>query len=64
MLIFDIFEPWLLYYYLYKINFKISFRKTTILPNGLVPDQDRRFVGPDMSLNCLRKLSADDKSRC
>ena len=31
--------------------------------NGLDPDQDRRFVGPDLGPNCLQRLSADDKSR-
>ena len=30
-------------------------------PNGLDPDQDRHFVGPDLGPNCLERLSADDK---
>ena len=30
--------------------------------NGLDPDQDQRFVGPDLGPNCLQRLSADDKS--
>ena len=30
--------------------------------NGLVPDQGRRFVGPDLGPDCLQRLSADDKS--
>ena len=30
--------------------------------NGLDPDQDRRSVGHDLCINCLQKLSADDKS--
>ena len=29
--------------------------------NGLDPDQDRHYVGPDLGSNCLRCLSADDK---
>ena len=29
--------------------------------NGLDPDQDRHSVCPDMSPNCLQRLSADDK---
>ena len=32
------------------------------MPNSLEPDQDRRFVGPDLGPNCLQRLSADDKS--
>ena len=29
--------------------------------NHLDPDRDRRFVGPDLGPNYLRRLSADDK---
>ena len=28
----------------------------------LDPDQARHFVGPDLDLNCLKRLSADNKS--
>ena len=28
------------------------------MSNGLNPDQDRRFVGPDPGPNCLQRLSA------
>ena len=31
------------------------------MSNGLDPDQDRRFVGPDMGSDCFQRLSADDK---
>ena len=31
--------------------------------NSLDPDQDRQNVGPDLGPNCLKRLSADDKSR-
>ena len=31
--------------------------------NSLDPDQARRFVGPDLDLNCLQRLSADDTSK-
>ena len=31
--------------------------------NSLDPDQDRRYVGPDLGPNCLQRLSLDDKSR-
>ena len=31
--------------------------------NSSDPDQDRRFVGPDLSPNCLQRLSTDDKIR-
>ena len=30
--------------------------------NGLDPDQDRRYVGPDLGPNCLQRLSADDRT--
>ena len=42
---------------------KKSFRNTIRVSNSLDPDQARRFVGPDMGLNCWQRLSADDKSR-
>ena len=31
------------------------------MSNGLDPDQDQHSVGPDLSPNCLQRLSADDK---
>ena len=31
--------------------------------SSLDPDQARQIVGPDLGLNCLQRLSADDKSR-
>ena len=37
---------------------KNSFRNTIIVSNNLVPDQAQHFVGPDLGLNCLQKLSA------
>ena len=40
---------------------KNSFTNTIRVPNSLDPDQVRRFVGPDLGLNCLQRLSADDK---
>ena len=30
------------------------------MSNSLDPDQDGHFVGPDLSPNCLQRLSADD----
>ena len=30
---------------------------------SLDPDQARHFVGPDLSLNCLQRLSADGNNR-
>ena len=30
--------------------------------NGLEPDQDQQFVGPDLSPNGSQRLSTDDKS--
>ena len=32
------------------------------MSNSLDPDQDRRFVGPDLGPNCLQRLSAEDKN--
>ena len=32
------------------------------MSNSLKPDQDRHSVGPDLSPNCLQRLSEDDKS--
>ena len=32
------------------------------MSNSLEPDQARHFVGPDLGLNCLQRLSADDTS--
>ena len=36
---------------------------TIRLSNSLDPDQAGHFVGPDLGLNCLQRLSADDRSR-
>ena len=36
-----------------------SFMNTIRVSNSLGPDQVRRFVGPDLSPNCLQRLSAD-----
>ena len=33
---------------------------TIRVPNSLDPDQDRHSVGPDLGLNCLQILSADN----
>ena len=49
--------------FFFKINFfKKKKKKTIRVSNSLVPDQARCFVGPDLGLNCLQRLSADDKS--
>ena len=32
------------------------------MSNSLDQDQDRHSMGPDLGLNCLQRLSADDKS--
>ena len=48
-----------------KLTFsKKSFRNIIRLSNGLDPDQDRHFVGPDLGTNCLQRLSADGESHC
>ena len=51
-----------------KKNFKKFFKKyfcglLITFANNLDPDQDRHSVGPDLDLNCLQRLSADDKSQ-
>ena len=52
------------FFFLFTLTFsKDSFRDTITVSNGLDPDQARHFVGPDLSPNCLQRLSADDKSR-
>ena len=38
---------------------KKSFGNTIRVTNSLDPEQDRRFVGPDLGTNCLQRLSAD-----
>ena len=35
---------------------------TIRLSNSLDPDQEAQNVGPDLSPNCLQRLSADNKS--
>ena len=32
------------------------------MSNSLDPDQAQQFFGPDLGLNCLQRLSADNKS--
>ena len=45
-----------------KLHFsKSSFSNAIRVSNGLDPDQDRRFVSPDLGPNCLQRLSADAK---
>ena len=46
-----------------KLTFqKILSEKLSRVSNGLDPDQERHCVGPDLGLNCLQRLSANDKS--
>ena len=33
------------------------------MSNNSDPDQDRQTVGPELGLNCLQRLSADNKSQ-
>ena len=37
-----------------------SIRNTIRVSNSLDPDQAQHSVGPDLGLNCLQKLSAED----
>ena len=51
----------------FKINFFKNFfqeHNQSRVSNGLEPNQDRHSVSPDLGLNCLHRLSADDRSRC
>ena len=42
---------------------KNSFRNTARVSNSLDPDKARHSVGQDLGINCLQRLSADNK-RC
>ena len=47
-----------------KLTFsKKAFRNTIRMTNSLDSDQHRHVVGPDLDLNCLQRLSADDKRK-
>ena len=46
-----------------KLFEKKNFRNITKVSNSLDPDQDQRFVGPDLGPNCLSRLSADNTGR-
>ena len=44
-------------------NFKRFLQDYSIrVANSLGPDQDQHFAGPDLGLNCLQRLSVDNKS--
>ena len=43
---------------------KNSFKNNIRVSNCLDPDQDGHSFSPDLSPNCLHRLSADDKSCC
>ena len=48
----------------FKINFsKKSSTDTIRVSNSLDSDQDPHYVGPDLGVNCLQRLSADDKGK-
>ena len=42
---------------------KTSFRNIIRVSNSLDPDQAQRYIGSDLGLTCLQRLSADDTSR-
>ena len=42
---------------------KNTSRNTIRVSNSMEPEQARQNVGPDLGLNCLQRLSADDTSR-
>ena len=45
-----------------SLFFTKSFRNAIRTSNRLDSDQDRLFVGPDLSPNCLQRRSTGDKS--
>ena len=45
-----------------KLFQKNAFRNIIRMSNGLEPDHDQQFVGPDLSPNGSQRLSTDDKS--
>ena len=51
--------------FFFKINiFKYFFSdRNTRVSDSMDPDQARHFVGSDLGLNCLQRLSEDNKSR-
>ena len=50
-------------FFQYSTFLKNSFRNRIRVSNSLDPDRARHSVRPDLSPNCLRRLSADDTSR-
>ena len=51
--------------FLLSANFfsKSTFSKNSFkVSNGMDPDQDRHFVGPDLGPNCLQRLSTNHMS--
>ena len=51
-------------YIISKSTFSKKFFQNTIrVSNSSDPDQAQHFVGPDLGLNCVQKLSADDFSK-
>ena len=52
-----------IFFYIFFFFSKKSFRNTIRVSNNLVPDEARRFVGPDLGPNCLQRLSTDEKTR-
>ena len=49
-----------------RLFIKTNFSKNSDISvlNGLDPDQDLHFVGPDLGPSCFQRLSADAKSHC
>ena len=45
-----------------KNSLRNNIRQSNYLSNSLDPDQDQSYVGPDLDLNNLQRLSVDDKN--
>ena len=55
-------RKFVVYWHFFKIDvFKESFRNTIRASNGLYQEQGWPPVGPDLSPNCLQRLSSDGK---
>ena len=59
-LVFHVFCHLLIFFLSFSKN---SFRNTIRGSNSLDPDQVRHFVGPDLGLNYLQRILADDTKR-
>ena len=60
---FLLFVDFFLILFFFFFSKKKSYMSAIRVSNSLDPDQAQCFVGPELGPNCLKRLSADDKSR-